>query len=138
LDSIESLYVNYEGIVKQFGKEVIENRFNVFLEMMNNFIKQLNIDENKVNVNDYILMHSLLCYFSDVQRLKEFHDIERTNEYKITAYESYWILQRKPIQITAKDEKLIYLNEKFVVSYILSFLCKQCCLDITRINNAES
>jgi hypothetical protein len=120
-------------VFDEFGKEVIEERFNIFLSMVNSFISS--IPTGKFVVNDYILMHSLLCYYSDVQRLKDFHRMEKANLYKIVAYESYWFLQRKPIQVIANDEDLLYINEKFVVSYIMDFLNSSCELNLEAIKS---
>lgn len=43
-------------------------------------------------------MHAVLDYFTDINRLKHFHEISRTNLYKTKAYEISWLLRRRPIQ----------------------------------------
>lgn len=89
---------------------------------------------NKGYVGSVIVNHAMLNimvidYFADLDRLKDFHDIEHANKNKITAYTVYWWLRRRPLQVVvdnentienAKDnEKLVYVNEEFATSLIL-------------------
>ena len=70
-------------------------------------------------------MQALFDYFSDVSRLKAYQKIRHINAIKIKAYETFWLIQRKPIQITApqlEDDKIIYINEKFVLSRLVCYL----------------
>lgn len=64
---------------------------------------------------------AIMDYFTDVYRLKEFHKIKNINMIKIVAYEVYWILKRKPIQIrgTEVNTKVVFANEG-VCDYIYS------------------
>lgn len=67
-------------------------------------------------------MHAVLDYFTDISRLKKFHKIKRTNSFKIIAYELSWLIRRKPLQILQdNEEKLVYINEKFILSYVMSY-----------------
>lgn len=135
METIRDLYISYKQVVERFKEETIEQRFDIFLSMINSFIESTCPNHrDKIVVNDFILMHSLLCYYSDVKRLMDFHHVENVNDYKIIAYESFWLIQRKPIQITINDEELIYINEKFVVSFILDFLTTKCKLDLEQIS----
>lgn len=67
------------------------------------------------------MQHAILDYFTDISRLKKFHQIKRVNTFKVTAYQVNWLLRRKPIQIVRdEEEKLIYINEKFILSHIMA------------------
>ena len=50
-------------------------------------------------IQEMALTHAIMDYFSDIQRLKDYQKIEHINEIKIKAYETFWILKRKPIQL---------------------------------------
>ena len=80
-------------------------------------------DKEDIILNERILMHAILDYFTDISRLKSFHDIESVNQDKIISYEISWLLRRKPIQVLKIDnESLIYVNEKFLLSVLVNHL----------------
>lgn len=124
MDRIEIIYDGYEDIVEEFGKARIQERFQELYVEYNQFIEDKNLKE-EVKLNTFTLMHAVLDYFSDISRLKKFHKIKKTNSFKIMAYEISWLLRRKPLQIL-KDgkEELVYINEKFVLSYVLLYLSR--------------
>lgn len=70
------------------------------------------------------LAHAVMDYFSDIQRLKDYQKIEHINEIKIKAYETFWLLKRKPIQLKEQleDDRLLYVNEKFLMTRLTSFM----------------
>ncbi|MBR3318545.1 MAG: hypothetical protein IKG21_12070 [Atopobiaceae bacterium] len=70
------------------------------------------------------LYHAVMDYFSDIKRLKDYQPIERVYEIKIKAYETYWLLRRKPLQLLSQmeDDKLMYINEKFLLVRLASFM----------------
>lgn len=124
MNNIENVYTNYDDIVMEFSQEVIQSRFEQINEEMKIFIKSLNL-QDITQINEVVLMQSLLDYFSDVHRLKTYHKIKHINGIKIKAYETFWLLQRKPIQLTVsqmEDDRMIYVNEKFVLSRLASYL----------------
>lgn len=43
---------------------------------------------------------------------------------KIKAYETFWLLKRKPIQLKEQieDDRLLYVNEKFLLTRLTSFM----------------
>ena len=49
-----------------------------------------------LRIHEMALTHAVMDYYSDIQRLKEYQKIERVNEIKIMAYETFWLLKRKP------------------------------------------
>lgn len=68
--------------------------------------------------------------FADLQRLKEFHNIEKAQPQKVAAYTSYWIFRRKPIQIIKDiDDEVLqrftnikFINEMFAYSLLQSLV----------------
>lgn len=122
MDRISHLYDDYADILKEFGKNRIQERFSDIYMAYQKFIQKNNL-ENVVKINDFTLMHAILDYFTDISRLKRFHKISRTNTFKVVSYEISWLLRRKPLQILEDDdEELVYINEKFILSYIMSYL----------------
>ena len=49
-----------------------------------------------------------------------------SNEVKIKAYETFWLLKRRPLQLKAQleDDKWLYINEKFLLARIASFILR--------------
>lgn len=124
MNNIENTYISYEEIVKEFGENVIRSRFEQIYEEMQAFIQEQKL-QTEVYANDVILMQAVLDYFSDVQRLKSYQDIRHINSIKIKAYETFWLVQRKPLQIKAEkldNDRNIYVNEKFVLSRLVCYL----------------
>lgn len=123
MNSVVAKFLRADKILEAFAKnnDKFVNRYAAILSEMETFIKASDI-EGKVKVNELTLGYALLDYFEDIRRLKEFHKLEHINNIKIVAYMSYWILNRKPIQVIEMDKKLVYVNERFVLAYILNFL----------------
>lgn len=120
MKNIEAFYESYEPIVNYFGKEKIEARIAELLSDVNKFIKKVPSCENKIKLNKLLLLHVVMDYFTDIMRLEEFHPVELANKYKIVAYELFWWLRRKPIQILDDtDPEAVFINEKFAVSFII-------------------
>lgn len=101
-----------------------QDRFEALYKDINNFIA-VNKLENKVQLNVLSLGSALVDYFEDVRRLKIFHNIEHINSAKIVAYTSYWLLQRKPIQLLVEDKNILYVNERFILAYISDFISQK-------------
>lgn len=111
---------NYKYLIDAFGQNTIQQRYEHMAKRATEFIKDNNL-ENKVVLNYGILNVVMLDYFADLQRLKDFEEILRTNKNKITAYMSYWWLRRRPLQVIVDaidDEELVYVNEKFIVTLL--------------------
>lgn len=122
MDKISHLYEDYADILKEFGKKRIQDRFYYLYSSYEKFIIDGGLSED-VHINDFTLMHAILDYFTDVSRLKRFHKISRINTFKVVSYEISWLLRRKPLQVLTDDnEELVYINEKFILSYIISYL----------------
>ncbi|HIW40720.1 MAG TPA: hypothetical protein H9743_00990 [Candidatus Mediterraneibacter vanvlietii] len=121
--NIENTYVNYEELVNKVGKEVIESRIKQIAFEMSEFIKNYEL-QDFVYINEMLLTHAIMDYFSDIQRLKDYQKIEHINEVKIKAYETFWLLKRKPLQLTKQMEsdKWLYVNEKFLLVRLTNFM----------------
>jgi len=118
-------YSRCDEIIKIFGKDKLEGRWNNLFEQMNIFLKDNNYS-SLARVDEFLLSNAVIDYFFDIKRLKEFHGIERINSIKKISYTSYWLLRRRPLQIcegaSQDDRDLATLNERFVLQYICNYL----------------
>lgn len=115
---------DYEEIIEHFGKDKIMERFTTLEEYLNIFIDRSEYKKN-VMVSYSLLNQAVIDYFADIDRLKNFHHIDKINFIKVHAYSAYWLLRRKPIQIISdnnEETELAFINENFVASYLLQFL----------------
>lgn len=115
MHNIENTYVSYDELVSVVGKEEIESRIRQISGEMLDFLNAMDLSD-VAYVHEMALTHAVMDYYSDIQRLKEYQKIERVNEIKIKAYETFWLLKRKPIQLMKQleDDKMLYVNEKFL------------------------
>ncbi|MHC6203011.1 hypothetical protein ACYULU_07440 [Breznakiellaceae bacterium SP9] len=121
---IETKYVEYTKVIKNFTKEKILDRYRRLLESAQAFIQEMSFHDHVV-CNETMLMYAVLGYFSDIMRLKGFQEISRVNDTKIYAYETSWLLKRKPLQIKdSNDQKYAFCNEQFALSQITLWLNK--------------
>ncbi|MFG6334911.1 MAG: hypothetical protein K1W20_05490 [Lachnospiraceae bacterium] len=113
----------YQYLIQKFGKEKVTSRFEFVNKILQQYILQ-NQYESRVSVCQNIVEHIVIDYFVDIDRLKEFQEIELVNEIKIYSYLSYWILRHKPLQIIACDgqDDLVFVNEECVADFLCSFL----------------
>jgi hypothetical protein len=125
MDNIENTYINYEELVSVVGEDIIRSRIAQISREMLEFIKIQNL-QDIVEMNSMALTHAVMDYYSDIQRLKDYQKIEHINEYKVKAYETFWLLQRKPLQIKVQleDDRWLYVNEKFLLNRLASFMLK--------------
>jgi hypothetical protein len=120
---IEAKYVEYTKVIKAFTPKRIEDRYYCLLVSAQEFIREMGYS-NHVVCNETMLMFAVLGYYSDILRLKDFHEIGRVNDIKILAYEISWLLKRKPLQIKdlqikdSNDQKYAFCNEQFAFSQI--------------------
>jgi hypothetical protein len=121
-------YFKCDDILEKFGEKEIEERFNALLDEIEAFIKANNLLEYAV-VNRQILANVVVDYFYDVKRIEDFHpNIKKVNSEKVIAYMAYWLVYRKPIQVIQSDfseKKLLTINERFALQYILDYLSER-------------
>lgn len=116
--------ISYKDLVAHFGSDKIEDHCAIISAAMDAFISRYNYG-GRVNVAESILFQAIIDYFTDIYRLKTFHNIDKVNANKIHAYTAYWLVRRKPIQIIKDNDEdvvLPFINEKFVQSYLLGYL----------------
>jgi hypothetical protein len=122
---IEAKYVEYKEVIKKFTEKRIQERYYRLLESAHAFIRETGYS-NQVICNETILVLVVLGYYSDIMRLKDFHKIDRTNDIKILAYETAWLLKRRPLQIKgSNDQKYAFCNEQFAYSQITHWFEKE-------------
>ena len=118
-------YSSCDAIVKSFGKEKIEARWNNLYNQMKTFLGDHNCS-SVAKVDELLLSSAIIDYFYDIRRLKDFQEIERVNSIKKIAYTAHWLLRRRPLQIfgdiSQGDRDLAILNERFVLQYICNYL----------------
>lgn len=105
---MQETMLSYDAIVNYFSEETIADRYKYLYDKMQDYINARGL-QGSLNVCEGILHQAVMDYFADVYRLKEFHKIENINMTKIVAYEVYWILRRKPIQINS-TVRLLRMN----------------------------
>ena len=123
MHNIENTYDNYDELLARVGKEVVESRITQLNTEMTAFLKNYKL-EDSVYIHQMALTHALMDYFSDIQRLKDYQKIEYVNEIKIKAYETFWLLKRKPLQLKKQleSDEWLYVNEKFLLTRMTSFM----------------
>ncbi len=126
MNNIENTYVRYDEMLEEVGESVIKSRIEQISQEMLDFLEVNQLNE-KAYIHEMALTHAIMDYFSDIQRLKEYQKIEHINEIKIKAYETFWLLQRKPIQLKTQleDDRFLYINEKFIMTRLTSFLLEE-------------
>ncbi len=53
----------------------------------------------KIQLNRLQLAHAVESYFLDIQRVKDFHGMERADHFKVAGYTLKWLSKIRPIQI---------------------------------------
>ena len=99
--NIENIYTDYNGLVDEITEEAIKNRIKQFQAEMQAFIDSNKL-QDKVFIHQMALNHAVMDYYSDIQRLKSYQEIGHINEVKIKAYETFWLLKRRPLQLKAQ------------------------------------
>jgi hypothetical protein len=114
-------YRSYEYLVAAFGEEKIKSRYCFLERSAKRFVENRNL-QKYVRVNSFLIQEIVCDYFADIQRLKEFHELERTNPIKVAAYTAFWISRRKPLylvcdaideEVVAQHPELVDINEWF-------------------------
>lgn len=114
---------NYKYLVQRFGGEEISSKYEWLYNLMNDYISARGY-QDKILISHDILSHVIVDYFVDVDRLKEFQEIENLHPSKIYAYIGFWLLRHKPMQVLAAEEaeELAFVNEEFVCCLVRSYL----------------
>ena len=127
MNDVETIYTQYEDIVSEFTEQVIKNQYASLYRECTAFLESLGVSDH-TRIDKAILTHTVMDYFTDISRMKEFHHVKHISERKALAYETYWILRRKPIQVminNGNEEFWAFLNEKISFTRIASFLTRE-------------
>ncbi|MDE5590100.1 MAG: hypothetical protein K2J60_13345 [Acetatifactor sp.] len=122
--NIENTYINYDELVKAIGgEEIIKSRIEQISQEMLDFLEKNELEEIAY-IHEMALTHAVMDYFSDIQRLKDYQKIDHVNDIKVKAYETFWMLKRKPLQLVRQldDDRYLYVNEKFLLTRLTSFM----------------
>ena len=113
---------DYKYILDKFGREVVAARCDWLVDAVGEYIRQEKL-EGSVSLSEEILFPVVIDYFVDIDRLKDFQNIETTNMNKIFAYLSYWFLRHKPLQVSRDiNPDKIFVNEDFCANLIRCYL----------------
>lgn len=98
-----------------------EARFKELLKTANEFIKEAGYSEN-VECNERIMLNVILDYYADIDRLKQFHNVDLVRPTKMIAYTVAWIVKRKPLQFVkySDEERDIFVNERFAAYLMIN------------------
>ena len=112
---------SYEYLKEYYDPDVMKSRLIYWYRACQQVISDLGL-ERIVVINSDALLRATLCYFADIVRIRDFHDIELINESKRYAFGSFWFLRLHPVQIISSDaeDKAAYINERIVVRVIAS------------------
>ncbi len=114
----------YQYLIDTFGEDRINNRYATLWDYMTEFIQRHHYEENVI-ISRNALNQMIIDYFVDIDRLKQFHGIERISTTKIYSYTAFWLIKRKPLMIikdNLEDYNLTFVNERFVTGYLLRCL----------------
>lgn len=118
---------SYDDLVTAFGPDKIKSRYCFLERCARRFIENRNM-KDYIGIHSFLIEEIVLDYFADIKRLKDFHEIERANPIKISAYTAFWVCRRKPLYLTTmvnddilkNHRDLIEINEWFAVSILVS------------------
>ena len=111
-------------------------RFESLYNEIQTYIEKCRAD-SYAQINYKLLGKAVVDYFEDIEKLKLFEGMKKVNEAKIYAYETFWLLQRKPIQISnGKDipEAGLYLNEFIYAAMMTSKMYEEAGISIKEPN----
>jgi hypothetical protein len=108
-------YLNKHG----YTDDDILTRFRDLLRYLQKFITVKRIAQS-IKIDMDLLKKAVIDYFIDTVRIKEFHNIPKTRTEKIYGYTAYWLLKRKPIQVTNEFTGSFFINESFVSAYLIN------------------
>ena len=101
---------HYQFLLKMFGDK-ISKRFEVLWSETIIVLKAMGLEE-KVRIDEESFNYAILDYFTDLAKIKEFHNVKKINSSKMYAYEMYWLLRRRPIHCLVPVKGSYDLNEK--------------------------
>lgn len=66
------------------------------------------------NISKNVLMGAVESYYNDIQRLKNFHQMETADRFKVAGYTMRWLMQTCPVHLEEKrkEEDIVFLGKK--------------------------
>ncbi len=119
---------NYSDIIdaENIEQSVVFNHSVYLTESFNKWIKAKNLSPRCFIIHPELVEQVSLNLFTDLQRIKDFHDIHEVNCRKFAAYQAAWILRLRPIQIIklqSKSKKYVILaNELFALQTVIAHM----------------
>lgn len=103
---------NYSDLICEKGYPIVSRYEHLYRELRAIVIAKE--AEEYAYINKKLLGYAILSYFEDIERIKNFENIERVNVDKIYAYTVFWLLRYKPIQLKSNVDDVKYesLNEE--------------------------
>ena len=81
----------YIYLLNEFGEEKLENRFLFLYSIAKKYLKERRIEEiTAISIDT--LINIVIDYFTDVSRLKKFHEIDKINELKENISDAYKLM----------------------------------------------
>lgn len=117
---------DYKYLKEYFPDPCIGDRYIYLEKRMQNFIESTSFKDDVI-INQHQFEQMILNYFSDIQRIKPFHNIDLTNSVKRTSYLAFWLLRNKPMQVITQNINCSFINELFVVNLITFECCDNEC-----------
>lgn len=102
-------------------------RFRSWMSRIQIIVRYLGL-EDALKIDEDRLGKAIIDYFDDIDRLKEYEGIEHASVSKIYAYETYWLVKRKPIMPVSpdlEDERIVFINEIACSMILLSNICNE-------------
>lgn len=99
------------------SKYPMVERFESTLLQLQSVISAMNLQDS-VRVDTDLLGKAIIDYFADIDRLKDFEEIDKANVNKIYGYMTFWLARRSPIQII----KNVQYKDSSVNEMVLAFI----------------
>lgn len=112
----------YEHLLSHYGNtDIIKSRLIYWHRACKMVIDKYQLSDIVV-VNQDALLRMILCYFTDIVRVKEFHGIDNINESKKYAFGAYWFLKLHPVQVIDPTASgcCSFINERIVLNIVAS------------------
>ena len=125
---------HYKFILNYFPEETIFERFTtIWSEVKHAFTRIKRDGSFIIDVESFRMF--ILDYFTDIARLKHFHNIDLANTNKIYSYTLYWFLRRHPIQIPSPTIGYFDINERIGFAITLPKILVNAGIDVSKIDN---
>ena len=114
---------DYTKIIEKFP---VYNHSVYLIDSFNKWIKENGLKRQNFDIHAELVKQVSLNLFVDIRRIKEFHKMEEVNSKKFAAYQAFWILKIRPIQLTGFEEKnrkyYVLANELFALQTVMAHL----------------